>query len=267
MNICMAQQGLFEVTDTGEVYRIKGSRKELARQMKTGKDGNYRHVTASLSGKQKHFYVHKLVAEAFVPNPHNLPMVTHLDGDPSNNAAVNLRWCTAKERGRRAARAGVGSPGEKAVPCQYCGEPTLSKDEICHRCKIHLKSEAKRVDRFVELRDSLLQIDQTRLTSTQRKYLNLRIKGYTLQEIADRYGVSRQCVGDAIKRAYLKSNRPPKINSIIRHQIQLYQDKLTKKKSKLDRLQQSEDIIKKEMADIEKAICDLQFSSEMIETV
>ncbi|WP_347130479.1 hypothetical protein, partial [Neglectibacter timonensis] len=59
----------------------------------------------------------------------------------------------------------------------------------------------------------------------------------------------------------------PKINSIIRHQIQLYQDKLTKKKSKLDRLQQSEDIIKKEMADIEKAICDLQFSSEMIETV
>ena len=88
-----------------------------------------------------------------------------------------------------------------------------------------------------------------------------------MQEIADMYGVSRQCVGDAIQRAYLKSNRPPKINSIIRHQIQLYQDKLTKKKSKLDRLQQSEDIIKKEMADIEKAICDLQFSSEMIETV
>ena len=44
LNICMAQQGLFEVTDTGEVYRIKGSRKELARQMKTGKDGKYRYV-------------------------------------------------------------------------------------------------------------------------------------------------------------------------------------------------------------------------------
>lgn len=263
MNSRVVRKGLFEVTDSGEVYRIKGSHKELAKQIRTGKDGKYRCVTAFVSGKQKHFYVHRLVAEAFIPNPYNLPMVNHLDGNPSNNDVTNLEWCTAKGNVQHAYRTGLINPYLKAAPCQYCGEPTLSEDAICHDCKIHLKSEAKKIDRFAELRDSLLQIDQTRLTPTQQKYLNLRLEGYTLQEIADMHGVSRQCVDDSIKRAYLKSDSPPKINSVIRRQIQQHQDKLAKKEYQLARLQLSEDILKKEILELEKSISDLQLSSQV----
>ena len=41
MSSRMVHKGLFEVTDSGEVYRMKGSHKELAKQIKTGKDGKY----------------------------------------------------------------------------------------------------------------------------------------------------------------------------------------------------------------------------------
>lgn len=91
MSSRMVHKGLFEVTDSGEVYRMKGSHKELAKQIKTGKDGKYLCVTAFVSGKQKHFYVHRLVAEAFIPNPYNLPIVVKFSVK-STIAIVSLEY-------------------------------------------------------------------------------------------------------------------------------------------------------------------------------
>lgn len=54
------------------------------------------HLDVSLraNGKRYHAYIHRLVAEAFIPNPYNLPIVRHLDDDPSNNDVENLAWGT-----------------------------------------------------------------------------------------------------------------------------------------------------------------------------
>ncbi len=49
------------------------------------------------SGKRKHMKVHRLVAQAFVPNIHNKPQVNHIDGNNQNNSYTNLEWVTNME--------------------------------------------------------------------------------------------------------------------------------------------------------------------------
>ena len=56
----------------------------------------YADVSLYLDGKRVHKYVHKLVAEAFLPNPNNLPEVDHKNRNPKDNRVENLRWCTHK---------------------------------------------------------------------------------------------------------------------------------------------------------------------------
>lgn len=45
----------------------------------------------------KNFYVHRLVAEVFIPNPEGKPIVDHIDRNPHNNSVTNLRWATISE--------------------------------------------------------------------------------------------------------------------------------------------------------------------------
>ena len=47
--------------------------------------------------KMKQHRVHKLVAEAFIPNPDGKPLINHIDGNKENNCADNLEWCTHSE--------------------------------------------------------------------------------------------------------------------------------------------------------------------------
>lgn len=79
----------YEVRADGTVYS-KITNKELKQiTMKNG----YKMVSLQVEpGVRKQFYVHRLVAEKFIPNPLNLPCVNHIDDDKTNNAVNNLEW-------------------------------------------------------------------------------------------------------------------------------------------------------------------------------
>lgn len=55
------------------------------------------HLQRSDTGKSYYARVHRIVAEAFIPNPTNLPQINHIDGNKQNNCVDNLEWVTAKE--------------------------------------------------------------------------------------------------------------------------------------------------------------------------
>ena len=79
--------GIYQVSNLGNVRTVK--------MMKPFKIWNgYSVVSFYKDGKEKHQLIHRLVAQAFLENPNNLPQVNHKDENKENNVVDNLEWCT-----------------------------------------------------------------------------------------------------------------------------------------------------------------------------
>lgn len=84
-------EGIYEVSDLGRVKSLHFGKERLL-TLNINSSGYY-NVNLCQSGACKTYKVHRLVAEAFIENPKDLPLINHIDENPLNNLVSNLEWC------------------------------------------------------------------------------------------------------------------------------------------------------------------------------
>lgn len=85
-------EGLYAVTSCGKVYSYRSEKFLKPKKTRQG----YLAVQLSKNSKYKEFTIHRLVAEAYIDNPNNLPVVNHKNEDKTKNYVGNLEWCTSE---------------------------------------------------------------------------------------------------------------------------------------------------------------------------
>lgn len=139
-------EGYYQVSNLGNVkslkkwcgnkYISKWKNEEKNIRQATHYHG-YKYVYLSKNKERKKKYVHRLVAETFIPNPNNLKEINHIDGNKQNNSINNLEWCTRKENVIHSyknklliAKRGKDNKNSKAVT-QYDIKGNIIKEWYC----------------------------------------------------------------------------------------------------------------------------------------
>lgn len=101
-------EGMYKISEHGEVLSLKFHRKNLERCLKPIiNEVGYVFYFLSKNGKSKRHYSHRLVAGSFLPKRPGTYEVNHLDGDKTNNHFSNLQWCTPSENTKHAYDTGL----------------------------------------------------------------------------------------------------------------------------------------------------------------
>ena len=134
-------ENMYAVTEDGRVWSYKSNKFLKQTLLNRG----YLQVELYNNGVGKKFLIHRLVAEAYLPNPDNLPQVNHKDENKQNNSVEKLEWCTEKENDNYGNRnKNIARANATAVRCveldrifesisEAARELNLCKSNIC-RC-------------------------------------------------------------------------------------------------------------------------------------
>lgn len=91
-------EGLYRVSNKGRIKSLNYKNTQRIKILKQYESTNgYLRTCLCKNGIAKFFLIHRLVAQAFINNQHNLLEVNHIDGNKQNNNVNNLEWCTRSE--------------------------------------------------------------------------------------------------------------------------------------------------------------------------
>jgi predicted XRE-type DNA-binding protein len=116
----VGNEGLYKVSNFGNV---KSYHKNKVRILKPISVGNYLGIQLVNGRENRKFYIHRLVAQAFVENTYNKKEVNHIDGNKFNNVVTNLEWVTRTENEFHARKIGLKNQmGENNPMCKFSDE-------------------------------------------------------------------------------------------------------------------------------------------------
>lgn len=170
--------------------------------LKTNFSKGYERLNLSHNGEHKQFFVHRLVATAFIPNPENKPEVNHKDGVKSCNYDYNLEWADRSENELHAYKTGL-------TKTSGIKKEKLSKKQIKKICKLLEENE-------------LNQSEITRIVGCTRHEVYRILKHKTHTDISDKYNIDNYTVktnfaksGDDSERTKYSDNEIRKVCEMI----------------------------------------------------
>ena len=146
----------YVISRSGIIASLSSGR--IRKQTVIVKPCGYKHVTINLwkdDGKRYGFNVARLVAQAFIPNPDNLPTVDHIDRDSTNNHISNLRWASYHTQAMN-----------KHYPISASGHRHIYKHKNGWRVEIHRHKQIvffkhfQTIEAAIQARDVFLSIDE-----------------------------------------------------------------------------------------------------------
>lgn len=131
-------EGLYKINQQGQILTFHKTVKFLNPML--DKKG-YLRVELRKNSKRKGYFVHRLVAETFIPPINNKPFVNHIDGNKQNNCVENLEWCSNLENQRHAWKTGLAKPryNEKHPRCHIDKKTVLEIRHLRNDLKISVK--------------------------------------------------------------------------------------------------------------------------------
>lgn len=135
-------------------------RKGRILKFKTDRDGYYA-LGLHSDGRIKHTTVHRLVAQAYIPNPENKNTVNHEDGDKTNNNVNNLSWMTMCENNQHAYRTGLKNNTGVHHPLSILSEKDVIMIRLLYKTGIYSQRALSRIFKTSKSNISLIVLRQT----------------------------------------------------------------------------------------------------------
>lgn len=196
-NLVNVGDGNFWVSKKGEVYLDQNGFKKANIIYKDFIPS----VSISKNNKQLSYYVKRLLAEAFLPNPEHKTMVCNLDNNSKNISLSNLQWVTQSEL----TAMHVVNRKRHCKKCNKLIKYQYENEDICEKCYNKRKKENENLEkekreRIKEANSKLFSnLNLDKLTKKQQEVIEMKLKGYENSEIAKELNITRQYVFSILK--------------------------------------------------------------------